>query len=519
MKQAAWPAALKEAARWAGLVLGLCGLLALGGCGPEAANEPGVVAVVNGAPITAAELEARHDLGRLGLPEAGNPAVERLRAEYGAVLADMIVARLVRQELARLSLAVTDAELAAAENAVRADYPDAAFDRLLLEERIDLARWREALADHLAMAKFGREVLRRNVRVGVAEAADYYKEHIADFTRAARVRLLLVRGPDAGTVKAALAAAPKPLSPAALSGQAGVSVQELTLADRNLPLPWREALKKSGPGEASSVLAADSDAEALVLLERLPETVLDPAKAYAQVEARLAAQKLDQAFDAWLAEALDTAKIRVSGRLATAPVPPAEAVRTEPASEQVQVRDVVSDQAGQAMKPRPDGQTGPDAQAPAPATVAVVQSPEAVAAPPGQDPVPPVAAEATAEPAAVAASPEPAPTGAPEGKSVPLEAAVLPAAEPAAPQGEPAVAAGAGGEVEFSAVKASWILYTVDEGQEERVYLKPGQPVRLAFTRRLSVRLGSPSEVAYRFGGKETIVEVGRKESRVLEFP
>jgi cytoskeletal protein RodZ len=76
-----------------------------------------------------------------------------------------------------------------------------------------------------------------------------------------------------------------------------------------------------------------------------------------------------------------------------------------------------------------------------------------------------------------------------------------------------------GGEVEFLAVKASWILYTVDGGREERAYIKPGKPHKIVFTQKLSVRLGSPSEVTYRFGGRETTVEVGKKESRTLEFP
>ena len=88
------------------------------------------------------------------------------------------------------------------------------------------------------------------------------------------------------------------------------------------------------------------------------------------------------------------------------------------------------------------------------------------------------------------------------------------------PAGQPVPApAAAPGEVEFTAVKASWILYTADDGREERVYLKPGKPHRVAYSRRLTVRLGSPSEVSYRAGARAETVEVGKKESRVLEFP
>ena len=109
---------------------------------------------------------ASHDLSRLGLPEAENPAVERLRAEYGAVLADMIVDSLAGQELSRRHLGVTDAELAKAEAVVRADYPGDAFGRMLLEEHIALERWREALRDRLTVEKFAREVLGPHVEQG-----------------------------------------------------------------------------------------------------------------------------------------------------------------------------------------------------------------------------------------------------------------------------------------------------------------------------------------------------------------
>jgi hypothetical protein len=94
---------------------------------------------------------------------------------------------------------------------------------------------------------------------------------------------------------------------------------------------------------------------------------------------------------------------------------------------------------------------------------------------------------------------------APSGPSV----AAAPPATPDAP----------GHEVVFTAIKASWILYTVDDGQEQRVYLKPGKPLPVAYAKKLVVRPGSPSELSYQTAGKETKLVVGKKESRVLEFP
>ncbi len=144
------------------------------------------------------------------------------------------------------------------------------------------------------------------------------------------------------------------------------------------------------------------------------------------------------------------------------------------------------------------------------------------------DEVPSAVAEATldAGPQAAPAPETPGGAAAPAVSAVPPDAPREPAAEavqsPAAPEPSRESAASGkdgGGEVEFQAVKASWILYSVDGGQEERVYLKPGKPHRIAYAQRLSVRLGSPSEVVYRHGGRETAVEVGKKESRVLDFP
>jgi cytoskeletal protein RodZ len=552
-----------------GLTAGL-----LGGCWWDRSEEPGVVAVVGGSPIRLAELEARHDLVRLGLPQADNPAVEELRAEYGAALAGLIVARLVNQELTRLGMALSTEERAAAEAAVRAEYPGDSFEGMLLEEHIDLPRWREMLADRLALEKFTREVLRPNIRVGVSEAATYYKEHIDAFTKPAAVRLRIVAGRDAEAVKAALAAVRKSGQPEADSG-----MQEVVLPEAGLPPAWREALKSRKPGEATPLLAVGHEYLGLILLERLAATVLDPAKAYARVESLLAAEKLGKAFDAWLAETLTGATIRVNSRLLARPDPVAAEAATDggqteqaelaAARTQGQASEYIAEQARRTLAgkqagaadnnqnqepPSPAAAPGLDRAVPTVAeqTPASTPAPAAEASgartPPvpagetelaatvspgsGPPPVPVPAAPANQDtaltpepvlpPTLVPASPAVEPTAMPPAEpattagrfeSTPAEAP-LPPALPAAKQ-----AVTGPGEVELTALKASWVLYTVDDGAEERVYLKPGKPHRVAYARRLTVRLGSPSEVAYRAGSREETVVVGKKESRVLEFP
>lgn len=568
---------------------GMCLLVAclLAGCFWDRPDEAGVVAEVNGAPIRLAELEARHDAGRLGIPVLDNPAVEELRTEYGAVLADMIVARLVAQELDRLKLSPSPAELAEAEAAVRADYPGDAFERMLLEEHIDLTAWRAMLAERLALEKFSRDVLRPTVRVGVPEAASYYKDHIDAFARPASVRLLVVSGRDPEAVKAALAEARKPGQ-----GENAPGVAQAVLPEAGLPAGWRDALKGRKPGEASQPLPSGREYVGLMLLERLPAAVLDPAKAYARVEAMLAAEKLDKAFAAWLSETVAGARVRVNRQLLAAgqpdgaPAPQAavgpgptelETARAEDAARTYVVDQAsktlagrraaagASTEAGQPLSPAPTAlfpASGP-AEGPAavgepvaaatkvsqpaalPAQAAAVSpspvldapsapvesalsEPSAPEATPAPTPslaaaTPPLVGERDSSPAALppaaapdqAGDPSAAPSPVPQQASAP--AAAADGSPPAPPQASRSQTGP--GEVEFTAVKASWILYTKDDGRQERVYLKPGKPLRLAYDRRLVVRLGSPSVVTCRASGQETTFDVGQKESRVLEFP
>lgn len=576
--------------------------LGLWACGRDAADEPGVVAVVNGSPIRLAELEMRNDVSRINQPTIDNPAVEDLRAGLGGALADAVVARLVRQELDRLGQAPTPEELQKAEAAVRADYPGEAFERMLLEEHIDLARWREMVADRLALEKFRQDVLLPVQRVGVSEAAAYYKEHQAAFARPAMVTLRVVSGRDAEAVKAALAAARK-----AGQGEGALGV-EAVMPEAGLPQAWRDALRGKKPGEATSPLAMGREHVALVLVERTPAAMPDPAKAYARVEARLTEEKLAKAFDAWLAKALGQATIRVNARLLPAGAMLAQVDGKDGNAELVAAkvqeeasvyvagaaRRALADRQPSAASPEEPPASGPAiplkaidktiTAAPAPpvqderarsvapplastppsdaigpvvsgegGALAAGEAGAAAAAPPVSDEirvsdgsaVRPVAdaakaaqisgfapdSNAAGRDEASAASPEvtPAqPTPADRTASQPealQPAAAVSAAGNAAGQGDAAAVGQPSGpvpgpgEVEFTAVKASWILYTADDGREERVYLKPGKPHRVAYSRRLTVRLGSPSEVAYRAGARAETIEVGKKESRVLEFP
>jgi|GEM_PF-600014 len=542
------------------------------------AEPPGVVATVNGRPVTLGQLEFNHDLRAMGLVATENPSVERLRRDYGRIMAELIIRELMLDELQKAGGAVTDEDLARLETEIRADYPGELFDRMLFEENIDPQKWRESLLTRAAMDKFVSMILKDRTRVEVQEAADYYKEHVAEFQRPALVTFLLVRGPDKKRVAEAVRERdsgrtfPREPSPDA------ASIQEVRLPRELIPEAWRALLGKLQPGQASPVVQEKREVLALVLVGETPAFTLDPAAAYPLVEKALAEKKRNEAFAAWLAGAVAAADIRVSAHLvdngdaavSEAPSPDilekefpgvgaAEGEHAAQLADTGQVSksfaDRFADRQGQdGVIPAPGGDepAGPSSSAamspaasPAdgdrqeafrvvpgregPGETAAdlpPASPVPADSPPGQTPAKPAAATPTVE-TPIAGTPA-------AGSPVPDVAAVKsPQAgttEPTSGPGQGAPADGAAGtapkasstgpgEVEFLANKASWLIFKADDGKEDRVYIKGGKKHVVSFKNTLSVRFGSPSDISYRFRDRQERVESSAREVKTMDFP
>jgi hypothetical protein len=296
------------------LLLVLLALLA--GCGRKAQEDAGVVAKVNGRPIHLEMLEFQYDLLHFDALAGSLPTVGALREAYGQILGSFIALELVSQELEKRGQEVNDAELAQAEALVRADYPDDAFDQMLVEEFIDLPMWRKHLRYSLGVEKFQRLVLRPQIHLDYREIEAYYREHLDAFRLPDRVRLVVVHGPARDAVEKALAHYAQQKSVKAVAEAfPGLQAREVTVSKALLSTAWVEVLHGLQPGKAAVVASGRGVFEGLLLLERLPEQTLDIAQAYPQVEAALVEVRLQQAFDAWLGKAVDAAVILVSQRL------------------------------------------------------------------------------------------------------------------------------------------------------------------------------------------------------------
>jgi parvulin-like peptidyl-prolyl isomerase len=296
----------------------LCSLLLLSlaaGCAPQEADM-GVVARINGQPILLRQLESRYDLNQLGGMNDLSPSVSRLRLDYGQILGDLIIQELIAQELKSRKLSITDEDVAKAEQEVRRDYPEGAFEQVLIEEYIDLEEWRNQLRAKLALDRFTNGILRPRIQIGVEEAKAYYNEHVDDFYLPPLIEFLVFRSASRADLEKAMQLYSSANRTDSISGiLPQVQVHKLKMREDRLPPTWHMAMKELQQLSASAILTDRSGFQVFIPLERTPGKVLDPSSAYPLVERIMVEKKMREIFDEWLQAALSTAKIQVSVHL------------------------------------------------------------------------------------------------------------------------------------------------------------------------------------------------------------
>lgn len=279
----------------------------------RAIEEPGVVAKVNGSPIRMEEIEFNYDLLYMDSGEASVPSVARLRREFGGILAELIIQKLVKQALKAKDLKVTDEEADAAEALVRADYPPGAFDRMVADQLIDISRWRDQIRYRLGVAKLQQAVLRPQNPLTTEEAEAYYRDHLQDFTLPARLRMLVLRTSTRETLERAVEFYRFEKNPEAMSAKfSQVEIKELKLRTDQIPDMWKKSLSPLKMGQAAPIQASTAGFETVIPLEETPAKVLKLSQVYTVVEKILVEQKLQEAFGRWLDEELAKADIQVS---------------------------------------------------------------------------------------------------------------------------------------------------------------------------------------------------------------
>ncbi|GAU09449.1 peptidylprolyl isomerase [Desulfoplanes formicivorans] len=297
-----------------GVLLALS-VVVLAGCSSEPAPT-GIVARVNGEPIFFSQVRAAHDLHYMTWSSNNEFDVRSLQHEYGTVLADLILQRLIAQTLKAEHLAVSDEDVAREEARIRGDYPDdAAFEQTLIEEYIDQDQWRDRLRSRLNMQTFVSRFLRPRVTVTYEDALAYYKDHGAEFVTPERFVFTVFKGTDRDVVRHAVTSYRKDSNGTRNNPPQGVSIHEMDAFEQALAKSWYDSLSQLAPGEVGRPIVSQNVVTMLLLHRRVPRSFLSPSAAYPLVEQQLVAQGLQDAFARWMQNVLATANIEITGLL------------------------------------------------------------------------------------------------------------------------------------------------------------------------------------------------------------
>jgi cytoskeleton protein RodZ len=74
-------------------------------------------------------------------------------------------------------------------------------------------------------------------------------------------------------------------------------------------------------------------------------------------------------------------------------------------------------------------------------------------------------------------------------------------------------------EVEIFGQDGSWVIVSPDKGPAKEIYVKKGQRITVPFGDKIDIKLGNPSNVIFRYDGKETPVTTEKGATRTIHFP
>lgn len=281
----------------------------------------GTVARVNNQVITLSMLEARHDFDFIATSGNRMPTLEELEEQYAQSLTSLIIQALVDQYLEKNKLSVTPEELTAEEEKIRADYSPGDFEKVLIEDYVDLDVWREFLRQDIARRNLNEKILRPAITVSAEEMEQYYSANAKKFNKPARLRILVVESPDKRKLETLREEYLASKDIQVFEGKDGVMLHTINPQPAHLPKEMREAIRKLPPGGVTIVTKPDEAFpynvyQLMVFRENIPAKNMTLPEVYPQVEGALVEQKLEAVFQDWLEHELSHSTIEIANPLA-----------------------------------------------------------------------------------------------------------------------------------------------------------------------------------------------------------
>ncbi|MDR1946969.1 MAG: peptidylprolyl isomerase [Desulfovibrio sp.] len=277
---------------------------------------PGDAAEVDGQSISFAELEAaRISLFTGFSPHVPDPDDAALHSQYRYVLSRMIEELVICRYMEQNGFALAPGALEEEERRIRADYPEGAFDDMIIRGGLVIGDWRKALYRRLTVEQFLSRVLRPEITITADEVQQYYLAHTEEFVVPELWHFLRVLGRDVKAVEDARAELTSGVDAAEAQKKHLVTIQDINMSIDLVPEELAAVLAPLAPGQASKVVKSGQEYTALVLLKKTPASVLDPAEISQRVEHALSEEKMRSIYAEWLQKRLKAIKVRITPAL------------------------------------------------------------------------------------------------------------------------------------------------------------------------------------------------------------
>jgi len=294
-----------------------------------------IVAVVNDDIITLSELReiTLPYLEKMQSKYSLNYNEEQMIATERRILDQLIDERLVKQEVVRLEITVTEKDITMAVKDVMesSNLSEDQFKKALAEQGVSLEKYREQLKDEMERMRLLDMEIRSKVQIEEKEVEEYYKEHRDKFNSPPEVKLqqiLLMIPPEtseedmswirkkAEEIVQKIKSGEEDFnnmvklysqgSSAAAGGDIGFFKQGELLPAIN------DVAFTLNPGEVSPVIQTSSGFHIIRVLEKRNRQKMTEEERRGEIEDILYGQKVEDKFKQWLKELRKKAFIRIN---------------------------------------------------------------------------------------------------------------------------------------------------------------------------------------------------------------
>lgn len=153
-------------------------LLAVLGCGSsERERAEDYLLRLGALEVTRHEFMQAFELAKAAHPGSIGSDAPELQQARRRLLDEMTVDLILLHRARELGITVSAAELEAAVNAVKADYPPGVFEQTFVESALPFEAWKQRLGSRLLMDKLVEVELRPHVTISAEDLAAYYEQN------------------------------------------------------------------------------------------------------------------------------------------------------------------------------------------------------------------------------------------------------------------------------------------------------------------------------------------------------